>query len=417
MGRGQIVLQNSQGLVVRTYTVRSPQLHLVLRHDNRRVEGHGDLDALDAKNVKYKVLASVDPETLRKSPKRITGYGVLSYVDEVEKYSPSVHLEKESDEEVRKAFGWSTVAHLGVVGLMLLVTALVNWIFPKPQVSQVVTIPVEQVLEQQKETPKTVEAAKQKVVQKEMVQPVRAKNVKQSKRNIVKTNSHAKTNTRSQVGAAGLSDGPGVLGVLGAADRKATGRGGYNVANAKSSGGFGAAKHGGGYGGHGAGGINRAIFGSGMIAGNPGPGSNAVGAGGYGTKGVGGGGRSGYGRLNMIGGANGYFQPLESEAEISGGLDQDQIAEVIRRHMGEVINCYEQALQRSPHLSGRMNTRFVIGPSGSVTTAGVSHSSLKAANVESCVIGRLRSWKFPRPVGNVNVKVSYPFAFRRVGQG
>lgn len=154
-----------------------------------------------------------------------------------------------------------------------------------------------------------------------------------------------------------------------------------------------------------------------MIAGNPGPGSNAAGAGGYGTKGVGGGGRAGYGKLAMVGGSNGYFQPLESEAQVTGGLDQDQIAEVIRRHMGEIVNCYEQGLQRQAKLAGRVNTKFVIGGNGSVTSAQINHSSLKNASVESCVVSRLRSWKFPRPVNNVDVRVSYPFAFRRVGQG
>lgn len=417
MERGLIVLQNRKGQVVRTVRTDADQVQWIYRGDTRRVEAVGSTDHLKAQGVPYHLLATTKTTDLKKSAKKLGSWGTVRLVSSVEDISPSEPLWQESDEEFKKFVGYSSVGHVGILGVMVLLGAVLNMFFAKPEAEpQVVTIYQEDIKKLIEKKP-VVEAQQQKVVEQKEVK-IRDRKAKISKKTVIRNNSQKVANTKSQVGSAGLdANSVGVLGVLGAADRKATGRGGYNVANAKSSGGFGAAKHGGGYGGTGAGGINRAIFGSGMIAGNPGPGSNAVGAGGYGTKGVGGGGRSGYGKLSMVGGSNGYFQPLESEAEVSGGLDQDQIAEVIRRHMGEVVNCYENALQKNPKLSGRMHTKFVIGGNGSVTSAGISSSSLRNSQVEGCVTARLRSWKFPTPVNNVSVKVSYPFAFRRVGQG
>ena len=58
---------------------------------------------------------------------------------------------------------------------------------------------------------------------------------------------------------------------------------------------------------------------------------------------------------------------------------------------------------------------WVIGPGGGVATAKVQQSSLKSASVEGCILGKLRNWRFPKPIGGVNVKVNYPFLLRRVG--
>ena len=100
-----------------------------------------------------------------------------------------------------------------------------------------------------------------------------------------------------------------------------------------------------------------------------------------------------------------------------GGLDKDQIAAVINRHIGEVIYCYEKGLQVQSGLSGRVGIRWVIGGNGSVNSAAVESSSLGNSQVEGCIVNHLRTWKFPKPIGGVNVKVSYPFVLKRVNHG
>jgi hypothetical protein len=119
----------------------------------------------------------------------------------------------------------------------------------------------------------------------------------------------------------------------------------------------------------------------------------------------------------MGGTAASYFEPVQEEALTDGGLDKDQIAAVINRHIGEVIYCYEKGLQVQGGLSGRVGIRWLINGGGIVNGAAVESSSLKNAQVEGCILEHLRGWKFPKPVGGVNVKVSYPFVLKRVSHG
>jgi hypothetical protein len=82
-----------------------------------------------------------------------------------------------------------------------------------------------------------------------------------------------------------------------------------------------------------------------------------------------------------------------------------------------VIYCYEKGLQVQSGLSGRVGINWVINGGGNVSVASVGSSSLKNAQVEGCIVNHLRTWKFPHPVGGVNVKVSYPFVLKRVSHG
>jgi hypothetical protein len=163
--------------------------------------------------------------------------------------------------------------------------------------------------------------------------------------------------------------------------------------------------------------MERAVHGKGLVASAMGRGERIEGGGGYGTRGKSGGGRPGYGSMNMGGTAASYFEPVQEEALVEGGLDRDQIAAVIARHQGEVIYCYEKGLQVKSNLSGRVAIRWMINGGGNVSTAAVESSSLRSAQVEGCIVSHLRTWKFPKPVGGVNVKVSYPFVLKRLDHG
>lgn len=97
--------------------------------------------------------------------------------------------------------------------------------------------------------------------------------------------------------------------------------------------------------------------------------------------------------------------------EIRGQLDRDIIARVIREHRREVRSCYENELQRNPDLAGRIIVRFVISPDGAVASSDVQESDLGNNAVESCIVRRVRRWRFPEPRGGGIVRVSYPFVF------
>jgi TonB family protein len=95
----------------------------------------------------------------------------------------------------------------------------------------------------------------------------------------------------------------------------------------------------------------------------------------------------------------------------SGSLDKELISEVVRAHIDEVRQCYNEGLTRKPELAGRITVDFTISPSGSVSASEVSPgSTLGDAAVEACVAAAVKRWVFPKPEGGA-VLVRYPFSF------
>jgi len=97
------------------------------------------------------------------------------------------------------------------------------------------------------------------------------------------------------------------------------------------------------------------------------------------------------------------------------GLDPEVIRQVVRRHMAQLKRCYEQALQRDPTLSGKLNVEFVISPTGSVSSARIGSATAASGGLETCVTSQVRSWAFPRPRNGQEVEVAYPFVFNLAG--
>jgi TonB family protein len=143
--------------------------------------------------------------------------------------------------------------------------------------------------------------------------------------------------------------------------------------------------------------------------------SGTQGLGGVGTKGPGGG-LGGYGETSMSGaGARSLSAiPLAQEAKVEGGLDRAVIQATILRYLSQVRACYEEGLKRKDGLVGQVTMDFEINAQGNLNFANVLKSSLQDAEVESCISGRMKKWKFPLPRGGVNVKVTYPFMLRPI---
>ncbi len=100
------------------------------------------------------------------------------------------------------------------------------------------------------------------------------------------------------------------------------------------------------------------------------------------------------------------------ETEVHGTLAREVIRRVIRRHRNEVRFCYEQGLQSQPDLQGRVTTRFVISPTGTVTTSLVAASTVRHPPTEQCIARAIRRWTFPSPDSGGVVSVTYPFVLQ-----
>ena len=95
-----------------------------------------------------------------------------------------------------------------------------------------------------------------------------------------------------------------------------------------------------------------------------------------------------------------------------GGLTKSEVRKYVGRQKGTVIHCYKQAVQRDPDLEGKVVVAFVISPNGSVMQARIASSTLGDLPTESCIVRRIKRWRFPQPLRGQPVRVRYPFLFR-----
>lgn len=153
--------------------------------------------------------------------------------------------------------------------------------------------------------------------------------------------------------------------------------------------------------------------------GGGGTGEGTIGLGNIGTIGHGGGGGSGSGYGRGAGGFRGRDakvpQIRSGNADVRGSLSKEVIRRVIQRHINEVRFCYEQELNSRPDLSGRVQIKFIISPSGAVQAANTESSTLGSPKAETCIATAVRRWTFPAPDGGGIVIVSYPFVLEAAG--
>ncbi len=138
-------------------------------------------------------------------------------------------------------------------------------------------------------------------------------------------------------------------------------------------------------------------------------GEGTIGLGNVGLIGKGGGGGtgSGYGR----GADTGRRVPRvrQGKATVGPALDKDIIRRIVRAHINEVRHCYNQGLVRDPDLSGAVKVSFTIAATGKVKSSVVKSTTVSDPNVGACVAKAVKRWKFPKPNGGAEVKVTYPF--------
>ncbi|KYG64236.1 hypothetical protein AZI87_13420 [Bdellovibrio bacteriovorus] len=399
-----LILENTMGQKVRTFAVQATTMNLVYLKESRRIEAFADLQALDDNKIAYTLLKQIDISELSEEGFELQGLGRLrAFPNAAVKNSPTHTLPEEKDEEQLKTILQKTTAgHLAAIFLLLVGSWIYTNYFMKTQEPPLVTImlPKEEIVKPEPKARPTVKVSKTKIQKSNKIyRPVAQK----LKTKPYKVNT-AKARDVRRVGA---------LAALGGLKTGHKGAEGLDMQSLKNIRAAGTGAGGGGIGNAGRGGARGYMTGNGLIAGSAGEGARAQGAGGYGTRGSGGG-RAGYGKISLVGGTSAVSLPLDEEVSVEGGLDQDQIIAVINRNKGQITYCYEKGLQAQPSIGGRVAVSFVIGASGRITTAKVAESSLGSRMVESCMLQRMKTWQFPRPVGQVNVDVLYPFELTRV---
>jgi TonB family protein len=451
---GEFVLENSRGQIVRSFNWASEKIFVIHRNDSRRIETVAGLDDLNKRGVSFRVLAETTPDNIKQMPLSIGEAGVMRWHVGAENFGPTSELAEDNRVQTKQMVIWSAGLQLGLLVLFAIagLTSADHENLAKP--TTVTLLPeaaVEKMLDraQTQAARPVVAVSESKIGKKKVIALLEHSNRKQSARGGggYKTPGHRGFGTNEP-----NMNEIGPLSALDSSPRVKGGNGGHGGLNLQAVGtapgsGAGGSGHGGfgnnGGGGHGRGGLghgkgqgfSNAMYGKGLIAAPFGDGSPAPGSGGYGTRGRAGGGAqgAGYGEKTVVGswkgtgphgdgpagsgwgkGGDGVGPGEDAgDASVAEGLDREQVDQVINRYMGQVVYCYEQGLQRSPSLKGRVSVRFLIGGSGRVTSAHIARSSLGYAPVENCIVGKLKSWPFPRPQGGVTVAVTYPFMLNR----
>ena len=92
----------------------------------------------------------------------------------------------------------------------------------------------------------------------------------------------------------------------------------------------------------------------------------------------------------------------------SGKIDGGVVTSVFSRRKGAIKSCYESALKVNASLKGKVTIKFTIGPAGRITDISVTDNSTGDAGIGSCIVDKVRGWKFDPPEGG-SVTFSYPF--------
>ncbi|MFK7929494.1 MAG: AgmX/PglI C-terminal domain-containing protein [Myxococcota bacterium] len=85
------------------------------------------------------------------------------------------------------------------------------------------------------------------------------------------------------------------------------------------------------------------------------------------------------------------------------------VQKVLRRQLPRLRPCYESSLRASPDLRGSWIVTFTVETDGSVGKAKATGSGVSDANLESCLVRRVNSWRFSRIVKPQPVKKTVEF--------
>lgn len=388
------ILQDEQGQAIRSIHTRSDKAHLILIKNSGRLTLVEDLESLESNNIPFEKIHTFTSQS--KSLKLSNGYSIKLSNENTELKSISFTSINEDDENQKPFFIYfkkSGIIHLSLILSFILMNFLFKYFNENETPPQ--SVKLVEIKEEKKFVSKKVVPQEKQIVKKQSIQKVTQKAPNKTKTVQSKDNTASKSlallkslNSNS----AQLDNSKNLIKSAGS--------------NFKGGGGVGAS---------GAGGTPSVIGNKGLRAAQSGVGSlKSSSVSGYGQGLGGGSSQSGLKVSNQIRGKSIPGSPDDGFTD--SGLDRDQIIAVINKNRGQITYCYEQALKASPTTRGTVGIKFVINPEGRVSRATISESNVNDSKLESCMVAKLRSWPFPKPVGNVNVDVFYPFHLAKLGQ-
>jgi TonB family protein len=105
----------------------------------------------------------------------------------------------------------------------------------------------------------------------------------------------------------------------------------------------------------------------------------------------------------------GVVYPFIFSVPKPGNLTDQQIAGTINGHAADVKSCYDDALKQAADLKGTVNVTVVVAQKdGVVADAKIASSTTKSSTLDQCIVGKVKKWQFPKPVGETDFTVTFP---------
>lgn len=106
-------------------------------------------------------------------------------------------------------------------------------------------------------------------------------------------------------------------------------------------------------------------------------------------------------------------KPPEVTGESASHADRSQstIQKIVNRETQRLKRVFEDWLKRDPALGGNLTIKFVILPSGAVSSVNIVKSTTNNSAFDETIVRYIKRWQFPEVVGGSPVEVVYPFVF------
>lgn len=102
--------------------------------------------------------------------------------------------------------------------------------------------------------------------------------------------------------------------------------------------------------------------------------------------------------------------PRASDAPLveTGFFDQRTVVAMVSLHRGAVTRCYERSLRAGEQLSGKLEVKITVLPTGVVSDTEVTSKPHASSELARCVQSTIGRWRFPPFAGKVS-SVTIPF--------
>lgn len=87
--------------------------------------------------------------------------------------------------------------------------------------------------------------------------------------------------------------------------------------------------------------------------------------------------------------------------------EREALLEVVHRNTWEIHRCYTNALKDAPGLKGMLRVAWTVDANGRVPDARIDETNLDDANLQACVLERVRAWRFPKPADGTLKKLTW----------